>query len=223
MQMDKLLEFFNSNNTQILAVFITGFTTIFAALISGYATFQAEKLKSKSEKEILKTNNAVQDNETLSLEQRKRGHLKTRMNEVTFSVQRYNREATVQRWSNNFLVFGQYVVGVALTSSFLQQSLTPTWIGILGLIVLLTTVIHQRFRPDAKKKIAEAKVVLLQTTIRNAQDELALNDTPPVEKIIKRITRTLNRVEIEESDEWISQELASEAEKQEEVIVPTIS
>ena len=51
-----------------------------------------------------------------------REHLKTRMAEIASSVQRYNREAIAQRWSNNFLVFGQYVVGVALTSSFLQES-----------------------------------------------------------------------------------------------------
>ena len=196
--------------TDVVAAVVAALSTLIATLVSAYATFLREKSKSSDEKATSTANLAVQSDEVKTLEQKMREHLKTRINEAMLSVQRYNRESAIQKLSNNFLVFGQYVVGVALTSSFLQANLTPTWTGVLGLIVLITTAMHQRYRPDIKKRVSDAKVALLRTTIRNVQDELATNDNPPINNIIKRITKTLNRIEIEESDEWINEELVSE-------------
>jgi hypothetical protein len=199
--------------TDILAATVASLSTVIAGLISVYATWLKEKLKTSDEKAISKSSSAIQDNNSKTPEQKMQEHLKLRISEAMSLVQRYNLEATTNKWSNNFLVFGQYIVGVALTSSFLQANLTPTWIGVLGLIVLVTTAVHQRYRPDIKKRVAEAKVALLRSTIRNVQDELSTNENPPVNHIIKRITKTLNRIEIEDSEKWINEELGSETDQ----------
>lgn len=193
------------SNTQIIVALTAIASTIISVLLGAFASVLRANITKAEGLRIWQMSVEVQD-DVESFEKRKREHLKTRISEVTTSIKKYGREATIHKWSNNSLVFGQYVVGIALTSSFLQETLTPTWIGILGLIVLITTATHQRYRPDLKKRNSIAKVALLRSTIRKVEDELAITSEPPVNNIIKRLTSTLNKIEIEEAEELIEED-----------------
>src|SRR5438067_5525827 len=51
------------------------------------------------------------------------------------------RQESIARWNgraDGSLVFGQYIIGGVLASSFIQQSLSPQLIGVLGVLVLLS-------------------------------------------------------------------------------------
>lgn len=135
-----------------------------------------------------------------TLDQKRERHLKNRLHEMKAAIQKYEREAWVTRWSNNFLIAGQYVVGGTLASSFIQESMSSQTVGILGLIVLVATIFHQRYRPDVKSRVAKAKVSLLRSSLRRIEDELVITDSPNKTKIINRVTRVLNKVD--EDEEW---------------------
>lgn len=191
-------------NKELLTTLIATVATIIPALLSIIASFVQQRYKTAAEESINLFNDAVQNvDDKENIIKRRQNHLNTRMNEVASAIKRYNSEARIQNFSNGSLVFGQYVVGIALTSSFLQESLTPTWIGILGLIVLLTTVVHQKYRPDLKARVATLKANLLKTTIRKVQDDLSTSEDPEINKLIWRLTQALNKVEIEEIEEWV--------------------
>jgi hypothetical protein len=121
----------------------------------------------------------------------------------------YEREKRNERFSNvaNFLlVFGQYVVGVLLTSSFLSETLSLQSLGILGLVVLVSTTLHQKYRPDLSARMARAKACWLLAAIHKAEDSLVfiqqgLPDAPKEENIIKMLSRHL--VKVEDEEEWM--------------------
>jgi len=60
------------------------------------------------------------------------------------SVERRNR------WARSLLTFGRYVIGGVLATSFIQQVLTPQLIGILGILVVVSTVMQVHCRFDVK-------------------------------------------------------------------------
>lgn len=133
-------------------------------------------------------------------EERKRRHLRKRMFEVEQAIEHYTSEASVNRWSNNLLVGGQYVVGGLLASSFIQQSLPPQLVGVMGLVVLGATIVHQRYRPDVKYRITREKISLLRSTLRRSQDQLAAFADPDISKIINALSQALSKVD--DDEEW---------------------
>jgi hypothetical protein len=100
--------------------------------------------------------------------------------------------------SNNLLVAGQYVVGGTLATSFLQESLSSTTVGVLGLVVLVATIVHQRYRPDLRARVAKSKLALLRATVRKSQDNIVRLDQPEYIKLIGELTKALNQIENEE-------------------------
>lgn len=204
-----------SESLNLIVALVAGSATFISALLAASISIRNKNSNSMFEKDpnFEEFFHAAVSIDNKTPEQKMREHLEKRIEEAAMLVKRYSRESTINKISNGLLAFGQYVVGVALTSSFLQSNLTPILIGIFGVVVLISTAIHNQYRPDLKKRVADAKKALLRSTIRNVQDELATNDNPPIVNIIKRLTKTLNRIEIEESDEWITEELSTETDK----------
>jgi hypothetical protein len=73
-------------------------------------------------------------------------------------------------------------------------------VGMLGLIVLVATIVHQRYRPDLKSRTARAKVSLLRSSMRKIEDELVMEDSPNRTEYVNRVTKVLNKVD--EEDQW---------------------
>ncbi len=100
---------------------------------------------------------------------------------------------------------GQYLVGAALTSGFIQSSLSPALVGFLGLIVLLSQATRHAYRPDLRAVGAAQRAFRLKEVIRSVEDDLyETGPQPPqstLHKLRRRITRALAEAERLEAEE----------------------
>jgi hypothetical protein len=113
------------------------------------------------------------------------------------------RQESIAKWNGRgsaSLTFGQYVIGGVLASSFVQQSLTAEVVGSLGVLVLVSSLVHQRYRPDLQASGARQRVAGLRALIREIEDDLfALKSeqegAPTVYEIRKKASTGLARIE----------------------------
>ncbi len=134
-----------------------------------------------------------------------RDHLTRRLNEGRRTLKKLEREAFISNSSNTLLIVGQYVVGGTLASSFIQQSLSPQIIGSLGVVVLVASVFHQRFRPDIRAGINGAKARYLRSALRKVEDDMAARKSgeeniPSEPIIISELSKALDKVDNDK--EW---------------------
>ncbi|MFL6527935.1 MAG: hypothetical protein ACJ8IQ_07555 [Chthoniobacterales bacterium] len=71
-----------------------------------------------------------------------------RLQDARDALERQQRLASANRWTSRLLTFGQYIIGGLLASSFVQQALSREFVGVLGLLVLVSSLLYQHFRPD---------------------------------------------------------------------------
>jgi MFS family permease len=105
-----------------------------------------------------------------------RERVRERINEANEAL---NGQKSVAWWSSFasvLLSVGQYIVGGLLASSFVQSSLTPTLIGILGLIVLFASICKQHFHPEVNAANAKGKAGKFRDLVRTSEDDLAVLD-----------------------------------------------
>src|SRR4029077_1544128 len=95
-----------------------------------------------------------------------------RLADAKAALSRQTQIAKTNRWMSGLLTIGQYIIGGLLASSFVQQSLRPDIVGILGLLVLLSSLIYQHFRPDIQLRGAMSRGLRLRALIRVAEDDL---------------------------------------------------
>jgi hypothetical protein len=65
----------------------------------------------------------------------------TRIDDAVKELSRQERANRWNRWISGVLTTGQYLVGAALASSFIQTALSANYVGILGLVVLFSQII----------------------------------------------------------------------------------
>ena len=119
------------------------------------------------------------------------------------------RQISSAKWNGRSaisLAISQYVVGGTLATSFIQNNLPEEAVGFLGLVVLLASIIYQRFRPDLRTGAARRRVALLRATIRRAEDGLyglrkSLPQAPSLEEIRADITNALIQIEHSELED----------------------
>lgn len=97
-----------------------------------------------------------------------------RLDDLINIQKRFKSSARISGFSYNSLIFGQYIIGALLASSFIQQTFSPNLIGVLGVLVLLSSAIQQRFRPDVIAAHAKMQTVKANRLIRRIEDELFL-------------------------------------------------
>jgi len=133
--------------------------------------------------------------------------LKPALNRLEEVQQEYSRQrASVKtyKWMNGFLTIGQYIIGGLLASSFIQQSLSPHMVGFLGLLVLLSSLIYQHFRPDLKLRGAVERSAILHSAILDAEDDLyEMKINSPKAISIEDFRRTMSAVlSVVAASEW---------------------
>lgn len=126
--------------------------------------------------------------------------IRQRLAEAQLAVKAQDAKAARNRIASTLLTFGQTVIGGVLATSFVQESLSRAMVGTLGVLVLLSSLIHQRYRPDLKTDDARERSYRLRVLIRAIENDLAAveagRDTaPPIDKILKRLTTGINEVE----------------------------
>ena len=126
-----------------------------------------------------------------------------RLQEVRDALARQESIARANRWVSRCLIFGQYIIGGLLASSFVQESISPHVVGALGLLVLISSLIYQHFRPDIQLRGAMGRILHLRTLIRQAEDDLyAMRNgslkVQNIEEFRRRISASLSEIEASE-------------------------
>jgi len=153
--MDALVEFFNY--IEPIAFLVALVTTLLGALASGVSVSSLRLKKSSGSKVAFERTQLAEE----------------RLQETRDALKRQESIAQRNQWASSLLTFGQYIIGGILASSFVQESLSRPLVGSLGLLVLLSSLIHQRYRPDIKSRSSKERAVRLRSVIRDAENELA--------------------------------------------------
>ena len=96
----------------------------------------------------------------------------TRLENARTALREQESSAKWNKWTVHSLTFGQYIIGGILATSFVQSSLSKEVVGFLGVLVLISSLIHQRFRPDLQYRAAKERAVRLRLLIRKAEDDV---------------------------------------------------
>ena len=95
-----------------------------------------------------------------------------RLTEARRFLERQDSIAAWNKRANASLTFSQYIVGGVLATSFMQNVLSKELVGFLGVIVLVSKLIHQHYRPDVSFQSARYRAFRLRKLIRTAEDNL---------------------------------------------------
>jgi hypothetical protein len=112
--------------------------------------------------------------------------------------------ARAHRIGGGSLTFGQFIVGGLLASSFVQDHTTKTLIGLLGLLVLASSIIRQHYKPESSSVAARERAVTLKAVIREVEDHLyfreqGLNEAASPRELRSILTNALNELDITEA------------------------
>jgi len=126
-----------------------------------------------------------------------------RLADAKGALERQTSLARTNRWMSALLTIGQYIIGGLLASSFVQQSLRPDLVGVLGLLVLISSLIYQHFRPDIQLRGAMSRSLRLRALIRSVEDDIYAirsnsSNAPTVEAVRRRISEALSAIEASE-------------------------
>lgn len=129
----------------------------------------------------------------------------TRLSEARRGLERQEEIVQWNNWTINTLTFGQYVIGGVLVMSFIQSLLSPGTIGFLGILIVGSSLIHQRFRPDIKVQSACKRAVRFRQLIRKAEDMIfemkRRKDIEGVHAVRQMISNGLSEMEKSELDD----------------------
>ena len=90
--------------------------------------------------------------------------------------------------------FGQVVMGGLLASSFLQQTLSKDVVGVLGLLVVFSSLVIQTYRPGLHAFEAKTRMFKARKLIRQIEDAIfELEQGEPCAPTIVQIRRFASR------------------------------
>ncbi|HEX6376901.1 MAG TPA: hypothetical protein VFZ91_14410 [Allosphingosinicella sp.] len=126
-----------------------------------------------------------------------------RLDEVRAALKEQERIASRNRWSNNFLVFSQFVIGAVLATSFAQSQLPPSVVGLLGILVLASSIMQRQFRPDVRARDAKRQCYGLRRVLRDTENQLldmkeGIEGAPSIAHLRREVSARLCMIEEQE-------------------------
>ena len=123
-----------------------------------------------------------------------------RITEVRAELARQEFRSKWTGFASTSLRTSQYIIGGVLASSFVQESIDANLVGTLGVIVLVSSLINQHFRPDVRHRGSRQRVVQLRSLLRHAEDDKYAIDNNiegacSIYEIRKRVSSGLNQIE----------------------------
>ncbi len=167
-----------------LTTIVAALSAVLAAMLSAVAKSRTQRVTATNEKEKARDHRA-----------------EVRLQEVRALLDLENERRFIFRLAAAALVFGQFIVGGLLASSFVTKNLNEVIVGLLGLIVLGSSLVQQHFRPDYLYKVAAEKGRRLNSLRRWLEDEVYVatrRDAVDEEKLVRarlEATRLLEEIE----------------------------
>lgn len=133
-----------------------------------------------------------------SEKQRQLSHpsLSTRIMEAQAYILRKRPLIRIYKYLSTGIKFFTLILGVLLTTSLIEDTLTPNEIGWCGIAVVVATLIDYLLRPtDRWRKGIENEVAIL-SKIRNIEDDMAFSDSDKkASALTKELTALLNEIQ----------------------------
>ncbi len=128
--------------------------------------------------------------------------VEARLSEARIETEQQLRLANAHRISNLLLMSAQFIVGGLLASSFVQEALHKSVIGVLGLLVLTSSLIRQYYKPEVELAAARERAARLRSVVREVEDSLLLRvpgqfDVAAAGDLASRVRTVLAEVEVE--------------------------
>jgi hypothetical protein len=179
---------------QWIAMLASALPVLVAVLLKWFSSRLVEQYESKSKPSVQFANERVEE---IDYER------DTRLSQARSVLKRQESSAKWNKWIGHSLTFGQYVVGGILATSFVQASLSKEAVGFLGVLVLVSSLIYQRFRPDLHYRATRERAVQLRLLIRKAEDDVYViqqgkGTAKTVEDVWQMVSEGLTRIEQEE-------------------------
>ena len=130
--------------------------------------------------------------------------VRLRLEEIIKERERQESTAKLARITSRTLTAGQYIIGALLTSTLIQSSLSKTWIGVFGLLVILCSVTKQHFHVDENSQVSNERAKKLRALVRWAQDQIAILEVKSTKgedrsdafvELLNEMTKSLNQIE----------------------------
>jgi hypothetical protein len=96
--------------------------------------------------------------------------LARRLQEARQALAQQGALATKHRIAGLILLFGQYIFGGLLASSFMQDMMSKQMMGVLGLFVLASSLVRQHYNPEIHCIAANQRAARLRALIRETED-----------------------------------------------------
>lgn len=206
----ELWDFLNAAADQrfwiLIAVAITLLAFLMSAMGQVFSTYRIKAKDSKLQDEVAKLLSGHREADLTEIDFEDI----TRLDDLRIAQIRYQRLARRSALTFNFLIAGQFIVGALLASSFVQATLTPKYTGVLGVLVLLSSAVQQRFRPDVLAAQAKSRLIKCNCIIRAIEDgvfRIRVADVTPNELLTLRNFATkglddLDRNELTGQDDY---------------------
>ena len=177
---------------------LAGLMVIVSAIssaLSGRKEVQAEWSRIKEKEQALK-----EQEEKLNRRQEAERHLEARIGDLAQYLRRIQSSKLRANVSSNSPAFGQYIVGGILATSFVQENMAEVVVSFLGVLVLVSALIREQFKPDQQKAIASKVELVLKEQQRSVEDQYANLKVLSVDekmllKFSQKVSRILNNVE----------------------------
>jgi hypothetical protein len=193
-------------NAEIIAVVLSVVAIVLATLVAAVAkqipnsfigSFLGNLFGEREERNEIRVHNGVVSKGS---KEAPTDGLSIRFTEVREVLGKQEIVSRAYRFASSVLTFGQFIVGGLLATSFLQESLSKSLVGGLGLLVLVSSLVRQYYRPEVHAFRAREKVARLKALVRKAEDQLFLieenvSDALPRHKILMMLTDGLNQIE----------------------------
>jgi hypothetical protein len=133
--------------------------------------------------------------------------LQLRIQEITETIIVERKRSNTHRYAGALLTFTQFIIGGLLASSFLRESLTQDIVGVLGLLVLFSSLVRQHYKPEIQHLAAQRRAIQLQALIRYAEDVIyekqgtGSESVPSKYELLKYLTSRLDAIEASKIEE----------------------
>jgi hypothetical protein len=131
-------------------------------------------------------------------------HLLRRIGEAESQQRRNYVTAQILRFSSGVLTTTQILVGAMMTTAFIKNMLSPTVVGIFGLVVVVSSSINQKFSPGVGAQVAFQKADLFKALIRATENKLVVieteadqndDDPKPVNDLTTKFSTEVRKIE----------------------------